>query len=192
MSRRQKALWAFVGITSIASVTYYLSGILKITQRYSMQSSCLSSLISVSRASLQYASDFDDKLPPVFVFSESPNEETKRFDILISGYEHGEAPSCPIDSVSHPNQEFGFVHCRSLMAWIPNYSSGNRVLQLGIKGFDDSQIFYMRDPVRGSETKLIDGNQRSVLTSPHGEDFNVSYLDGHASHKKRMDIFSIL
>ena len=185
---RGTVIWSVVAIVIVGFGFYEARAILNRVRQDELESSCTSNLLNATRSSLLYASDQDDKLPPVFVFSESPNEQTKAYETVMATYIASEKPRCPADSLIHTGHEFGYVHCRSLVAWIPGYASGKRILELDIKGLDESQTPFMRDPVRGSETETVDGTRRSILTSPHGQYFNIGYLDGHAKHKKQLDM----
>jgi hypothetical protein len=144
---------------------------------------CLTRLKQIGASLNLYAADHDDQLPPVCVFSETQNQASVDFKNALGSYLKQDGLICPADLEAHDKNSFGYVHCKSLLGVIPNYSKGNRVLHLKGDIGDASKIPYLRDPVRGNggwKPSGVDSTpETNVLYSPHGAAFVIMYLDTH-------------
>ena len=153
--------------------------------------SCLSQIKQLNLAAIMYQSDADDKSPPFFTF-EGP-EPTKKFIASMMPYcKNEQLFLCPKDNNQNSEHAEGlagkmsYVHCLSLKGLIPGYSVGKRVLNAVSDIQDASKAPYLRDPIRGFGTSDAKGGETSqpAILSPHGAQFNFSYLDGHVKARK--------
>jgi hypothetical protein len=153
---------------------------------------CLSNLKQIGASLNLYATDHDDRLPPLYVFSETQGQASLDFKSALGPYLKQESLVCPEDRQAGNKTDFGYVHCKSLLGVIPNYSKGNRVLHLKGDIGDASKIPYLRDPVRrngGWKPSGVDSTpETNVLYSPHGAAFVIMYLDTHVKSVSPIDI----
>lgn len=157
---------------------------------------CLSNLKQIGTAVSLYTSDNDDLLPPVYVFSETQNQASIEFRNTLGKYLKQESLVCPADKQANNESDFGYVHCKTLIGLIPDYSKGSRVLNLDKDVPDLATTSYLRDPVRRNGNWKPAGMEsvpeKNVLYSPHGAAFVILYLDAHVKASTPIDLMKQL
>lgn len=152
---------------------------------------CLSNLKQIGTAISLYTSDNDDRLPPIYVFAETQNQSSIDFKNALGKYLKEESLVCPADKQANNESDFGYVHCKTLIGLIPDYSKGSRVLNLDRDVPDLATTSYLRDPVRGNgnwkPAGLESVPEKNVLYSPHGAAFVILYLDAHVKASTPLD-----
>jgi prepilin-type processing-associated H-X9-DG protein len=158
------------------------------TPTHGYRPSCLTHMKQTLLGAIMYQSDADDKLPPYFTFDGS--EATKKYMTATMPYLKNEQIFlCPQDkgyptkSEASPYEKMSYVHPLALKGNIPNFGKGNRTVIATeiIQSLETTT--YLRDPVRFDPKE--DNKQ---LRSPHGEKFNVGYLDGHAKAREHLSV----
>lgn len=149
---------------------------------------CLSHLKQSLLGAIMYQSDVDDKLPPYFTFD--GKEATKKYMAATMPYlKNEDIYLCPQDKgyptniEASPYEKMSYVHPLALKGIIPNFGKGNRTVIATEVIQSLETTTYLRDPVRFDPKE--DNKQ---LRSPHGEKFNVGYLDGHAKAREHLNI----
>lgn len=151
--------------------------------------SCMTTLRVLGGTYAIYSADSDDNYPPLYSFSETSGPESEQIRHALSPYLKNQSIACPKDESVDGSKTFGYVHCHSLMAVIPDYSKGKRVLDMRSGVIDFEKTPFLRDPVRGSSTFTTEGSQHvKVLGSPHEASFSIMFLDTHVRSKTPLDM----
>lgn len=182
-----RALWQVIfGLVIVTAIGLLLFPSLTQSPGRSLMSACMSNNKQLALSTLIYSSDWDDAVPHYYTFdgkTESfitvTNPYNKRADLYLCYEEKKNGAS------SGTWQEglwgkMDYVHNLSLRGNIPRYEVGKRVLLTTCP--NPEKIAYLRDPIRG-----FGGDNKKTgvgFLSPHGLEFNTSYLDGHTKRVK--------
>lgn len=158
------------------------------TPTHGHRPSCLTHMKQTLLAAIMYQSDADDKLPPYFTFD--GKEAAMKFVAAIKPYlKNEDLFLCPQDKgyptniEASPYEKMSYVHPNALKGIIPNFGKGNRTVIATeiIQSLETTS--YLRDPIRYDPKE--DNKQ---LRSPHGEKFNIAFLDGHTKAREHLNI----
>lgn len=180
-SAGRKVFEAFLAVLIIA----FLAAILWPVQlgghgdKNNRQVHCLSQTKQLVTGTLIYTSDNDDHFPPYYTFDGKDTEfkaatfpYTKNPDIYRCPGLKGDRELA--------SKVMLYSHCLSLKGQITEFDKGKRMLEVSYKDDKAAKIPFLRDIIVNPE----DAND---LHSPHGENFSVVYLDGHAKIVKEID-----
>ena len=182
-----RATWQVIGVLALVAVIVAIFFPVYTGGGPSAKTSCLSNLKQVNLATLMYAGDYDDTLPPYYTFDGKESE--KKYSEAIFPYcKNREIYFCTelhlkltnsrkVKALEGDNETFGYVHFSSLQGIVPDYPTGKRLLLTTSKVIDPATTHYLRDPLA---TKSKKEKENSLYYSPHGSRFNLTFLDGHA------------
>jgi hypothetical protein len=145
---------------------------------------------------LMYTSDNDDNLPIQYTFDgpEKANEfidatfpYLKNYQILVCSM-NAEALKAAMEPARLPGQKhfMSYVHCLSLKGFIPEFSTGKRVLTMP-SAEDAAKVAYLREPIASYGNPAGDQPGPAFL-SAHQQFPIVSFLDGHVKSKDPLDL----
>ncbi len=202
-SRLHFGLELIVGLVMTAIIGIMLILVFSRSGYRPNRSICINRLKNLSLATLMYADDNNESLPPYYTF-DGPGATQKLIDVTLvySKNKDKDIYLCPLDDKTiQPNQEgladkMSYVNSLALRGIIPKFSTGNRVLrQSDVENVATTPL--LRDPIRGYGLPESINSQppqdgKSHFKSPHNFLFNLSFLDGHAKSKSTIDEFKEL